>query len=275
MSDYINALNSSVQTSTGTSLYDSEDSSTMGKEDFLMLLVEQLKNQDPTNPEDATEFTSQLTEFSSLEQLENINSSMESLVESNQNSDKISTLGTIGKDVAYQGSEVNYSGSEIQLGYQLGSNASEVTISLKQGGSTLATINGTELDAGNHFVTWDGLTDDGATAPIGDYDIVISAKDASDNNVAVTSLIRSEVTGVDLSGINGGTLLTTEGEISFNSIIGVFESGASGNSTASTTDEEDSEDDSEEESIADTIDETAESIEDAAESAETITDSLT
>lgn len=275
MSDYINALNSSVQTSTGTSLYDSEENSTMGKEDFLMLLVEQLKNQDPTNPEDATEFTSQLTEFSSLEQLENINSSMESLVESNTNSDKISTLGTIGKDVAYQGSEVSYSGSEIQLGYQLGSNASEVTISLKQGGTTLATINGTELDSGNHFVTWDGLTDNGAAAPIGDYDIVISAKDASENNVAVTSLIRSEVTGVDLGGINGGTLLTTEGEIAFNSIIGVFESGSSGNSTASTTDEEDSEDNSEEESIADTIDETVESIGDAAESLETVTDSIT
>ena len=271
MSDYIDALNSSVQTSAGTSLYDTEDSASMGKEDFLMLLVEQLKNQDPTNPEDATEFTSQLTEFSSLEQLENINSSMESLVESNQDSDKISTLGTIGKDVAYQGSEVNYSGSEIQLGYQLGSNASEVTISLKQSGTTLATINGTELGSGNHFVTWDGLTDGGAAAPTGDYDIVISAKDASDNNVSVTSLIRSEVTGVDLGGANGGTLLTNEGEISFNSIIGVFESGASGTSTASTTDEEN---DSEEESIADTIDETAESVEDAAEAVETITDSI-
>lgn len=273
MSDYINALNSSVQTSTGTSLYDSDAGSVMGKEDFLMLLVEQLKNQDPTNPEDATEFTSQLTEFSSLEQLENLNTSMESLVASNENSDKISTLGTIGKDVAYVGSEVTYSGSEIQLGYQLGSNASEVTISLKQGGTTLATIDGTELDAGNHFVTWDGLTDDGNIAPIGDYDIVISAKDASENNVAVTSLIRSEVTGVDLGGNNGGTLLTTEGEISFNSIIGVFESGASGSSSTTSTANE--EDDSDEESFSEIVDDTNEIIKDTTETYDAATESLT
>ena len=158
--DYINPLSASSRATSGTTLYDQDDKSVMGKEDFLMLLVEQLKNQDPTNPEDATEFTSQLTEFSSLEQLENLNTSMDSLIASNQNSDKISTLGTIGKDVAYKGSEISYSGEAVGLGYLLNTTAAEVTITLSQNGGTVATLEGTEFSAGNHFLSWDGLTDD-------------------------------------------------------------------------------------------------------------------
>lgn len=271
MSDYINVLNSATGTSSGTNLYEQNDNSVMGKEDFLMLLVEQLKNQDPTNPEDATEFTSQLTEFSSLEQLENLNSGMESLIQSNENSDKISTLGTIGKDVAYQGSEFTYSGEAIDFGYQLSSVASEVTISLKQNGSTLATLDGTEFTAGNHFITWDGFTNGGDAAPIGDYEISISAKDASGNLVDVSSLIRSEVTGVDLSASDGGSLVTVAGEISFNSIIGVFEPGSHITSASSST----AEDDSEEDSVADTVEEAVDTIEDAADTTETMTDAIT
>lgn len=271
MSDFINPLNSAVTTASGTTLYDQEDGSVMGKDDFLMLLVEQLKNQDPTNPEDATEFTSQLTEFSSLEQLENLNTSMESLVQSNENSDKISTLGTIGKDVVYQGSELSFSGQPVDLGYQLSDSAAEVTISLKQNGSTLATLNGTEFGAGNHFVTWDGLTSDGNSAPVGDYDVTISAKDAAGNAISVTPLVRSEVTGVDLGGSNGGTLITVAGEISFNSIIGVFEPGSTGNSSSSSADSEDED----EESVVDTIEETVDSAENTAEATETIVDAVT
>lgn len=271
MSDFINPLNSSVTTASGTTLYDQEDGSVMGKDDFLMLLIEQLKNQDPTNPEDATEFTSQLTEFSSLEQLENLNTSMESLVQSNENSDKISTLGTIGKDVVYQGSELSYSGETVDLGYQLSDTAAEVTISLKQNGSTLATLDGTEFGAGNHFVTWDGRTSDGNSAPIGDYNVVISAKDAAGNPVSVTPLVRSEVTGVDLGGSNGGTLITVAGEISFNSIIGVFEPGSTGNSSSSSTDAEEDEEESTVDSFQDAVDSTEDTIDATKEVIDTVT----
>ncbi|BHH83374.1 flagellar hook assembly protein FlgD [Desulforhopalus sp. 52FAK] len=271
MSDYINPLSASSRATSGTTLYDQKDRSVMGKEDFLMLLVEQLKNQDPTNPEDATEFTSQLTEFSSLEQLENLNTSMDSLIASNQNSDKISTLGTIGKDVAYKGSEISYSGESVGFGYLLNTTAAEVTITLSQNGGTVATLEGTELSAGNHFLSWDGLTDDGEQAPVGDYDISISATDSAGASVAVTSLIRSEVTGVDLGGTSGGTLITVAGEIPFSSIIGVFEPGSYGDSSAATDDEKESD----EESVTDTVDEAVDTVEDAVDATETIVDAVT
>lgn len=276
MSDYINALNSATSTSSGTSLYDKEEGSVMGKEDFMMLLVAQLKNQDPLSPDDPTEFTAQLAQFSSLEQLYNLNDSMESLAASNADSDRLSTLGTIGKDVAFEGDKTTFSGEPIEFGYSLSGPASAVTISLQQDGATLATLNGADLTKGNHFLTWDGLTDDGSPAPVGDYDIVIDAKSASETPILATPLIRSVVTGVDLAGSAGGTLVTLAGEVAFNKIIGVFEPGTSmAAASPATDDKEEDEETDEDTSVLDTMSDTAEIMEDTAETFETVTDSLT
>ena len=278
MSDYINALNSSAQSSTGTSLNkNNEDGSVMGKEDFMMLLVAQLKNQDPLNPDDPTEFTAQLAQFSSLEQLYNINDSMESLAASNADSDRLATLGTIGKEVAYESSTMNFSGQPVDFGYSLSGPASEVTISLQQNGATLATLNGTELTKGNHFLTWDGLTQDGSPAPVGDYDIVVSAKSVSDDPILVSPLIKSEVTGVDLAGSVGGTLVTQAGEVAFNKIIGVFEPG-SRTSTSTSVAADDEEDESTRDAAENTtnaIQKTADTVEETIDTVDSINDSLT
>ena len=281
MSDYINALNASTQTKTGTSLYDKEEGSVMGKEDFMMLLVAQLKNQDPLSPDDPTEFTAQLAQFSSLEQLYNLNDSMESLAASNAQSDRLATLGTIGKEVAYESSDMNFSGKPVEFGYSLDGPASEVTISLQKDGATVATLNGTELTAGNHFLTWDGLTTNGSPAPVGDYKLVLSAKSATEEPVLVSPLVKSEVTGVDLAGSGAGTLITLAGEVAFNKIIGVFEPGTKIGSLSNTADENDEEETDEESAIdtaGDTVDnvqETVETVEETVDTAEAIGDSIT
>jgi len=277
MSDYINALNASAQTTTGTSLDKKDDGSVMGKEDFMMLLVAQLKNQDPLNPDEPTEFTAQLAQFSSLEQLYNLNDSMESLAASNAESDRIATLSTIGKDVAYESDTMNFSGDPVDFGYSLSGPAAEVTVRLEQNGATVATLNGTELTEGNHFLSWDGLAENGSPAPVGEYTIVVDAKSANDDPILVTPLIKSEVTGVDLGGAVGGILVTEAGEIAFNKIIGVFEPGTNTSFTSATTEEEEDEEslvDSAEET-ADTLENTADSVEQAVDNAETISDSLT
>jgi flagellar basal-body rod modification protein FlgD len=196
----------------------------MGKEDFLTLLVAQLKNQDPLNPDDPTEFTSQLAQFSSLEQLTNLNESMENMAASNANSDRFATLQTIGKNVIYQDSSFSYNGEEgAQLGYKLDGVASEVTLSIKRNGSVIKTLTGTELSTGNHILNWDGLTESGTVADRGEYTISVSVQTAEGTSIAASPLIQSEVTGVDLTGEFGGTLETQAGTVSFSSILGVYE----------------------------------------------------
>ncbi len=235
MSSYIESINQASTASAGKSTTKAKDDVSMGKQDFLTLLVAQLQNQDPLNPDDATEFTAQLAQFSSLEQLTNLNTSMDKLVSANTSSDNLSTLSTIGKEVAYTGSSFNYAGEPIQLGYKLSADATEVNLTLQQKGITVATIQGKDLTAGNHYITWDGLLKNGAKAPSGEYKIVLQAKAQDGKSVTVSPLIKSEVTGVDLNGQSGGTLITNAGETPFSAVIGVYDPGTRTGTTATPT----------------------------------------
>jgi len=231
MSSYIDSINQATTAATGSSSSSITNDSVMGKEDFLMLLVAQLQNQDPLSPDDPTEFTAQLAQFSSLEQLFSLNEGMENMVNSNANSDRFATLNTIGKDVAYNGSNFNYTGNPVEIGYQLDGQAAEVTVSLQHKGVTIATLNGEELTNGSHFITWDGQLADGNNAPPGEYEIVLQAKAATDESVGAAPLVRSEVTGVDLEGDYGGILITKASDVAFNSILGVYEPGSRASAT--------------------------------------------
>ncbi len=197
--------------------------SSLGKEDFLTLLVAQLQNQDPLNPDEPTEFTAQLAQFSSLEQLFNLNDNVEQMAASVQSTDKMGVLDTIGKNVAYKTSSFDYNGDGAEIGYSLDANATQVKIYLKQGGSTIKTFDAQKLTPGNHFINWDGTLENGNPAPHGTYDIVIQAQAVEGHTVSAIPLIKSEVTGVDLTGENGGTLQTRNGETSYNALMGVYE----------------------------------------------------
>ncbi len=223
MTDF-SAINAASGVTQETNITSTDSSDTIGQEMFLKLLVTQMQNQDPLNPDDPTEFTSQLAQYSQLEQLTNLNDGMESLVESNTNSDKLASLNTIGKDVSFSSDTVDFSGAPVQIGYTLPDNsAAEVSITLTRDGSTVARLDGKDLSAGSHYLTWEGKYGNGMAVPSGEYEIKVLVKDGSENTSTAESLVKAEVTGVDLSGDNGGTLITTAGEIGFSSISGVFD----------------------------------------------------
>ncbi len=208
----------------------------MGKDDFLKLLVTQLQNQDPLNPDDPTQFTAQLAQFSSLEQLYNLNDSMNNLVTSTNSSTDVSALGLIGKQVTYAGSSFSYSGDPIQLGYTLDGSASQVQLVIQDSqGNTIRTLDGKDLTSGNHLLTWDGLDQNGNDVSSGDYTLVVQAAGADGASAAASPLITSEVTGVDLSGSGGAVLNTKAGNIDFSKILGVSSSGSSAKSILNQT----------------------------------------
>ena len=97
---------------------ESKRKNTLQKDDFLRLLMTQLKNQDPLNPKDHEQFATQLAQFSSLEQLSNIGKGIDKLQGGMSSEEKLQALGMIGKEVKASGNKVELlHGKEVSLEY--------------------------------------------------------------------------------------------------------------------------------------------------------------
>jgi flagellar basal-body rod modification protein FlgD len=187
---------------------------TLGKNDFLKLLVSQLQNQDPLNPSDPTEFTAQLAQFSSLEQLSNVNKNLEKLVSSQD----LGAMAFIGREVVAENTGFSLGAGNVDLGYRLNGPADEVTLHVQDSlGRTVARISAQGLTPGEHFLTWNGKDENGQAVPAGDYALMVSALQGEDTAVSATSLVKARVTGVDLYA-SGALLVTEAGHIPMNRV---------------------------------------------------------
>ena len=216
---YVSELGAYPDQSLNTALGNNQQ--VLGKEDFLKLLVTQLQHQDPLNPSDPTEFTAQLAQFSSLEQLFSVNTNLAQLATSNTELEKLSALSLIGKEVVAQGSDFRLGDDPIELGYRLEGSAIEASIHIQdEHGRTIATLDAADLAAGEHYITWDGTGRDGQVVPPGNYNLFISAMGSDDEVIKATPLIKGMVSGVDLDD-QGNILVTSTGNFRLDTVKSV------------------------------------------------------
>ncbi|WP_084813418.1 flagellar hook assembly protein FlgD [Desulfogranum japonicum] len=262
----ISALTKTTSSTSNTSSTKSS-SNTLGQEDFLTLLVAQLQNQDPLNPSDATEFTAQLAQYSQLEQLFNLNDSMDQLAAAQNNSQRISALSLIGKEVLVEGSEFAYSGDPVEIGYSIDGTVTDVDAIIQdKDGNTITTLSGTDTSKGNHTLTWNGKDASGDDVEAGTYTLVIKAKiDGDPTSTTVKSLIKTEVTGVDLNG-SEPLLITVSGNYTIDEVYGAYD-----RSKSSADSEESEEDDA---TDTTTTEETVSAAKDGAGIIEDVVDAL-
>lgn len=157
----------------------------LGKQDFLQLLTTQLKAQDPMNPMEGQEFAAQLAQFSSLEQLLNINetlggqSTSNGVLASRINSSMAADF--LGKAVQAGGNALQWNGAdEVPLGFELAGPASDVTITVRdQTGKPVFQQDVGGLSAGYHEFAWDGQNADGEGVPRGSYAFSVEAADSN------------------------------------------------------------------------------------------------
>ncbi len=171
--------------------------SPLGKEDFLRLLVAQLSAQDPLNPMDSTEFTAQLAQFSALEQMTNVNKTLEELVAAQQAMGTSSMISLIGKLVDIPGNSFEYTqGETTNLTYTLGGEASSTKIEIyNSAGGLVNTLNGSGAE-GSNLTTWNGLDSQGNPVTSGFYTFKIRATDASGKPVTAETFTTGLVTDV-------------------------------------------------------------------------------
>ncbi len=188
----------------------------LGKEDFLKLLVAQLKNQDPVSPMDGQEFAAQLAQFSSLEQLQDMNGKLDTGIQTDAMLSRAisNTMAAslIGKEVTVPGNTVQLgSGDGTGLNFVLGSNAKDVTIKItNEAGTVVRTISPGALDAGKQSVSWDGKNNNGEDLPEGNYKFTVDAKDKSGDLVDVTTIMVGPISSVKYE--NGAAVLMVNGE---------------------------------------------------------------
>jgi flagellar basal-body rod modification protein FlgD len=199
---------SSIPTTTSTTTTSSSSSSAtgamtdginMGKDDFLLLLTTQLRYQDPMSPADPKDFVAQLAQFSSLEQLINVNTKMDDFSTTAQSlqksQDMAQGVSLLGKTVKAQGNSFTVSSGTTTPGTViLGADAKSVKVSIYNAGGTLVRT----LDLGSHSsgevqVAWDGKDSNGNTMADGSYTFDVTATDAKGNTVDAATYFTGQV----------------------------------------------------------------------------------
>lgn len=215
----------------------------LGKDDFLKLLVNKLKYQDPLNPMEDEDFIAQLAQFSSLEQMYNI---ADGITQANdldylQTQSINNSLATnlIGKEVETTFSGVYFDGeSESRINFELDQHADKVQVSIYDiNGNLVRTIEQDDMAASTHTVKWDGKDNQGNRLDEGYYTVEISAVDAEGNKFEPSVNL---VVKVDSILYRDGVAYLRAGdlEISLNEVLSVAEPGTLASATNGSDEEE-------------------------------------
>ncbi len=181
---------------------------TLGRDEFLKLLIAQLQNQDPLSPEDPSKFVSELTQFSNLEQLIGIREGVESIQASNASVQGVlDAAPLIGREVLAAGerTELDADG-RAAFAYDMPRQASVGDLILRDGtGREVARhrLGEAELTPGRHRLEVEFTRDDGTPlAPAGVYSYAIDAS-VSDTAVTATPYITGTATGARAASLGG------------------------------------------------------------------------
>jgi flagellar basal-body rod modification protein FlgD len=165
---------------------------------FLALLTTQLQNQDPLDPMESSEFTSQLVQFSGVEQSINTNKKLDQLVQLQVSNQLNSAVAFIGKTVEVISDLLLLDDGAAKISYGLDRNAAQTIISITdQNGRAVRSVQG-ETAAGRHEFEWDGRGSNGVQVPDGVYGFSVIATDGDDETIDTIAASFGRVTGVEV-----------------------------------------------------------------------------
>ena len=143
---------------------------------FLALLVAQMKNQDPLNPLDNAQVTSQMAQLSTVQGIENMNKSLEALIASLGTNQMAQAANLIGRGVLVPGDSIRPAELQDIIGFDLSRPADNVKIDIFNASGTLVrSIDYGPREAGINVMAWDGLNADGEAVPDGNYSFRVNA----------------------------------------------------------------------------------------------------
>lgn len=175
---------------------------------FLKLLVTQMKNQDPLNPLDNAQVTSQLAQLSTVTGIDKMNNTLETFMASLQSSQSLQMSNLIGHDVLVEGNQLSFDGTAGYFGVELPTSTDDLTVTISDAaGNPIRKITLGNQPEGIIPLSWDGYGDNGSQAASGNYTFAVSA---TINGEAATA------TGLSLTQINSITASSTGIKLNLN-----------------------------------------------------------
>jgi len=197
-SDVLAGLSSTTKPKDSSSTSSSSSSSSLGKNDFLQLLVTQLNNQNPLDPQDNSEFVAQLAQFSQVEGMENLNASVNTITSGFQSSQALQASSLVGRSVVD-------TSTGITGAVKLPEAGTETTVSVyDSAGAVVKKINLGAQEAGNVTFEWDGTDTNGTKLAAGTYTFKATAT-IDDTKTALSTYMPATVSSVTL-GQDGGEM---------------------------------------------------------------------
>ena len=186
-----------ADTTTGAASGSTTSSSPQSLQDnFMKMLVAQMQYQDPTNPMDSAQMTSQIAQIQTVEGINNLNTSMSAMVQSLNASQAYQASSMIGHTVMLAGNGFPLSKGQGSFGIQLPSSADSVKVNvMNSAGQLVNTINLGAQAGGTIPVAWNGQDSAGNAAPDGNYTFQIAASSGG-KPVAATGLTYAGVSGI-------------------------------------------------------------------------------
>lgn len=189
------SMNKTNSSSNASSISETQDR-------FMKLLIAQMKNQDPLNPMDNAEVTSQMAQLSTVTGIEKMNATLSAFISSMQATQAMQASSLIGNTILVAGSSTYLAPTEAEgesaayFGVELPIGADQLTVNIKDSsGKVVKTISMANQQAGIASLGWNGYGDDGTKLADGRYTIEATAT-TGNSSVAATTLSYEQVMSV-------------------------------------------------------------------------------
>ena len=177
-------------------------------QNFLKLLIAQIKNQDPMSPMDASTMTAQMSQLNMVSSMGTMNTSMQAMLAQMQSANFMNQASLIGHSPMVAGSSINYTGGEVMLGANLANPLQGVVATIKDAsGNVVGTADLGNLNSGMANFVFDGVDASGTKMPNGIYRVEISGKNNAGTNESPAPYVGSPVVSILKEGSSGEALL--------------------------------------------------------------------
>ena len=196
-------------------------SNELGQDQFLELMITQLRNQDPLNPLEGAEFFGQIAQFSQVAGIQDLQESFGQVAGALSSNEALQAATLVGRSVLTASDQgILPVGSSLRGAVELPASTGELALNVYDSSGQLVR----RLDLGAHPAglvnfAWDGTTDSGAVAPVGNYQLEAIAR-VDNEAVAVQTLVAAPVESVTLGGPGSGITLNVVGlgQIAFSEV---------------------------------------------------------